>query len=81
MELSQRGGYVVATGGGALTFQRNVDAFKEGGVIVLLDTPLRVLQLRLKTTGTGLCSSGRTVSGLSGSFTKSGCPSIGGPPM
>ena len=48
MELSQRGGYVVATGGGALTFQRNVDAFKEGGVIVLLDTPLRVLQLRLK---------------------------------
>ena len=35
-------------GGGALTFQRNVDAFKEGGVIVLLDTPLRVLQLRLK---------------------------------
>ena len=29
-------------------FQRNVDAFKEGGVIVLLDTPLRVLQLRLK---------------------------------
>lgn len=48
VELSQRGGYVVATGGGALTFQRNVDAFKEGGVIVLLDTPLRVLQLRLK---------------------------------
>ena len=47
-QLSQRGGYVVATGGGALTFQRNVDAFKEGGVIVLLDTPLRVLQLRLK---------------------------------
>ena len=47
-DLSQRGGYVVATGGGALTFQRNVDAFKEGGVIVLLDTPLRVLQLRLK---------------------------------
>ena len=44
VELSQRGGYVVATGGGALTFQRNVDAFKEGGVIVLLDTPLRVLQ-------------------------------------
>ena len=41
-------GLVVATGGGALTFQRNVDAFKEGGVIVLLDTPLRVLQLRLK---------------------------------
>ena len=48
VELSQRGGYVVATGGGALTFQRNVDAFKEDGVIVLLDTPLRVLQLRLK---------------------------------
>lgn len=48
VELSQRGGYVVATGGGALTFQRNVDAFKKGGVIVLLDTPLRILQLRLK---------------------------------
>ena len=52
VELSQRGGYVVATGGGALTFQRNVDAFKEGGVIVLLDTPLRVLQLRLKNDRT-----------------------------
>lgn len=47
-ELSRRGGCVVATGGGALTFQRNVDAFKEGGAIVLLDPPLRVLQLRLK---------------------------------
>ena len=47
VELSQRGGYVVATGGGALTFQRNVDAYKEGGGIVR-DTPLRVRQLRLK---------------------------------
>ena len=27
-----------------------------------------------KTTGTGLCSSGRTVSGLSGSFTKADAP-------
>ena len=62
----------MATGGGAPDLPANVDAFgREGGVIVLLDT-LRVLQLRLKTTGTGLCSSGRTVSGLSGSFTKSG---------
>lgn len=48
VELSRRGGCVVATGGGALTFQRNVDALKKGGTIVLLDTPLRVLQLRLK---------------------------------
>ncbi len=48
VELSQRGGCVVAAGGGALTFPRNVEALKKGGVIILLDTPLRVLQLRLK---------------------------------
>ena len=48
VELSQRGGCVVAAGGGALTFPRNVETLKKGGVIILLDTPLRVLQLRLK---------------------------------
>ena len=81
MELSQRGGYVVATGGGALTFQRNVDAFKEGGVIVLLDTPLRVLQLRLKNDRNRPLLQRPDRFRFIRSFTKSGCPSIGGPPM
>ena len=46
--LSLRGGCVIATGGGALTFQRNVETFRQNGVIILLNTPLPVLQARLK---------------------------------
>lgn len=34
---------VVSTGGGALTFQRNVDALKEGGKIVFLDADFDVI--------------------------------------
>ncbi len=48
-ELSQKGGVVIACGGGTVLFPRNVEAFHQSGsTIVLLDTPLPVLQKRLK---------------------------------
>jgi shikimate kinase len=46
-ELSQRSGLVISTGGGAVLNARNVACFKSGGLIVLLDVPLRVIKLRL----------------------------------
>lgn len=38
---------VVSTGGGAMTFQRNVDAIKEGGKIVFLDADFDVICQRI----------------------------------
>ena len=49
VELAHRNGVVIATGGGALTFERNVQAFKNNCIIVLLDVPLDVVADRLKT--------------------------------
>ena len=42
-DLSQTGGKVIATGGGAVLRQENVDALKMNGVIVFLDRPLEDL--------------------------------------
>lgn len=39
---------VVATGGGALTFQRNIDRAKADGKIVFIDTPFKVCYRRIK---------------------------------
>lgn len=47
-ELSTKNGLVIATGGGTLTYQVNVDAFKTNGKIVLLDLPVEVIAERLK---------------------------------
>lgn len=47
-ELSQKKSLVIATGGGTLTFQENVDAFKTSGKIVLLDVPVEVVSERLQ---------------------------------
>ena len=47
-ELSESEGFVIASGGGAFTFQRNVDVFKGKDKIVLLDVPLAVISERLK---------------------------------
>lgn len=48
-ELSQKGGAVIACGGGTVLFPQNVEAFHQNGsVIILLDAPLAVLQERLK---------------------------------
>lgn len=51
-ELSKKSGIIISTGGGALTFQRNVDVLKENGTIVLIDVPLEVLKERLKNDTT-----------------------------
>ena len=42
-EASRRGGTVVATGGGAVLRQANVDALKQNGTLVFLDRPLEAL--------------------------------------
>lgn len=46
-ELSQRGGQVIATGGGALTFLQNAAALRQNGLVILLDVALPVLCARL----------------------------------
>lgn len=43
---------VVSTGGGALTFQRNVDALKESGKIVFLDADFEVICQRIGNSTT-----------------------------
>lgn len=47
VELSGRTGQVIATGGGALIFERNVHALKRTGKIVLLDVTLNDVKRRL----------------------------------
>lgn len=47
-ELSEKSGLVIASGGGTLTVQTNIDIFKTGGVIVLLDTHVEIIKERLK---------------------------------
>ncbi|MBQ9673240.1 MAG: shikimate kinase [Ruminococcus sp.] len=46
-ELSEKKGIIISTGGGALTFERNVEVLKKTGTIVLIDVPLDVLKERL----------------------------------
>lgn len=48
-EISQKGGAIIACGGGTVLFQKNVEEFHaHGGVILLLYVPLVMLQERLK---------------------------------
>lgn len=51
-ELSEKRGIIISTGGGALTFQRNVDVLRKTGTIVLIDVPLETLKERLKNDTT-----------------------------
>ena len=46
--LSERSGLIVASGGGALTFERNVAVFKGTDTVVLLDVPLETIRQRLE---------------------------------
>lgn len=48
LELAEMSDLVVASGGGAFTFERNVRAFKGRDTIVFLDVPLEVIKNRLK---------------------------------
>ena len=47
-ELAGMNGLIIASGGGALTFERNVKVFKGTDTIVFLNVPLNVIAQRLK---------------------------------
>lgn len=48
-EAAGMSGLIIASGGGTVLFQKNVDAFHaRNGVVVFLDAPLAALQERLK---------------------------------
>ena len=51
-ELSEMKGMVIASGGGAFTFDRNVEVFKGKDTIVLLDVPLDIIKFRLRNDKT-----------------------------
>lgn len=51
-EVAQYKNCVVSTGGGALTFQRNTDALKQGGKIVFLDADFDVICERIGNSAT-----------------------------
>ena len=51
-KISDMKNCVVSTGGGALTFQRNVDALKQGGKIVFLDADFDVICQRIGNSKT-----------------------------
>jgi shikimate kinase len=46
--LSLKGGFVMATGGGAVLSRENVEVFKSCGIIVLIDVPLEIITARLE---------------------------------
>lgn len=52
LELAEMSDLVIASGGGAFTFERNVNAFKNKDRIVFLDVPLEVIKNRLKNDKT-----------------------------
>lgn len=47
-ELSRERNLIIASGGGALTFERNVEVFKQNDIIVLLDVELDTIKYRLR---------------------------------
>ncbi|MDD6990012.1 shikimate kinase [Ruminococcus sp.] len=51
-ELSGMKDLIIASGGGAFTFERNVEVFKGKDTIVLLDVPLGVIKYRLRNDKT-----------------------------
>lgn len=48
LELAEMSNLIIASGGGAFTFERNVQAFKGKDTIVFLDVPLSVIKQRLE---------------------------------
>ncbi len=52
-ELSKKGGCILALGGGAVTYKRNVKTLKKSGYkIIFIDTDLDVIKERLKKDST-----------------------------
>ncbi len=47
-ELAAQSGLIIAAGGGALTFARNVEVFRGRDTVVLLDVPLETIRFRLR---------------------------------
>ena len=52
IELSQNGNKVIAAGGGTLTFDRNINALKNNGTILLLEVSYEKLCIRLRNDTT-----------------------------
>ncbi|MCD8026877.1 MAG: shikimate kinase [Clostridiales bacterium] len=48
IELSEMSGLVIASGGGAFTFERNCEVFKGKDTVIFLDVPLSVIKKRLR---------------------------------
>ncbi len=46
-KVSKMDNVIVSTGGGAMTFDRNVKALKENGVVVFLDVPFNIICKRI----------------------------------
>lgn len=51
-ELADMSNLIIASGGGAFTFQRNVEVFKGKDNIVLIDVPLGIIKYRLRNDTT-----------------------------
>lgn len=51
-QLSDRSRLIISAGGGALTFQRNVDVLKKGCILVLIDVTPEVIYERLANDDT-----------------------------
>lgn len=51
-ELSEKQDLIVATGGGALTFQRNVEVIRKSATVLLISVPVEVISKRLKNDTT-----------------------------
>lgn len=47
-ELSSKKCCIIAAGGGTLLFERNVEALKQNGTVILLDVPLNTIKYRLR---------------------------------
>lgn len=51
-ELSEMSDLVIASGGGAFTFERNIEVFKGKDKIVFIDVPLEIIKYRLRNDKT-----------------------------
>ena len=47
-ELAEKHNCVISAGGGTLLFERNVEALKKSGTVVLLNVPLNTIKQRLR---------------------------------
>lgn len=48
IELSHKSNLVIGSGGGAVLNKSNVEAFKNGGIVVFINVPIKIIENRLK---------------------------------